>query len=314
MTQLTQTVLAYQKGETKLQSIFEIAAPLIYYYPIRSRRGSEDECGEFLLFFHNRLIRLVHRFQKQEGKSFESYLYTAMRFQYTTFFSQKAQHSICCENHQLHHNLYENQHEEIHINLPEKIMDPQELILRLHKACGMKKNWHTLLQKRILILVLMNCTTIKKNAVSVCAKAANFPEERLHEMIDILTTRIEQQRERSNELRRRRNTAFVYLFTLQQKLNRTAVPQEKTELRQKIKKNRAILEQCRQQLTQYKNQPLQCEIARVLQISRGSVHVALNYLKRISLYFEKMDAKNNIESGDTPVIQYAHDYFSGNKQ
>jgi DNA-directed RNA polymerase specialized sigma24 family protein len=84
MENLTQKVLQYQQTGHGLREIVNEIGPRIYQFPRRTMGWDEDACGDFYVFIHPRLIRLVDRFRDQ-GKPFESYLWTVLNWQLRNF-------------------------------------------------------------------------------------------------------------------------------------------------------------------------------------------------------------------------------------
>jgi DNA-directed RNA polymerase specialized sigma24 family protein len=84
MESLTEKVLLYQKTREGLHDIVNALAPRVYQFPKRKMGWDEDACGEFYVFVHPRLIRLLDRFNDQ-GKPFESYLSAVLNWQLRNF-------------------------------------------------------------------------------------------------------------------------------------------------------------------------------------------------------------------------------------
>ncbi|MFW6363207.1 MAG: hypothetical protein ACOC0D_05120 [Spirochaeta sp.] len=311
MTELTRTVLEYQRGNRSLQDVFRLAAPLIYYYPQRSRRGNEDSCGEFLLYFYKRMIRLLHRYEYRPDHCFDAYLHTSMRFQYSTFLRRHVLATECRENHQLDYTLLNSggsavpsslqpasrSHEDTITDETPEIGNPVLLIERLHILCGNTPRRITTLKKRIMILALINCRTMTPGEISACAAAADAPVDDLSRMIDTLRQSIHERSRRSQALQRRRNRAFVELFVMQQRLQRSIDPEEKQLMHRYCIRSHNKLKNARTQLQQVRNQPMHHEIAAMLGIPTGSVHSSIAYLKKVA---------RSIEEKPQPVLEPPH--------
>jgi RNA polymerase sigma factor (sigma-70 family) len=84
MESLTQKVLQYQRTREGLRDIVNELAPRVYQFPRHRMGWDEDACGDFYVFVHPRLIRLLDRFQDQ-GKPFESYLWAVLNWQLRNF-------------------------------------------------------------------------------------------------------------------------------------------------------------------------------------------------------------------------------------
>ena len=84
MENLTEKVLHYQRTRGGLAELMSDLAPRVYLFPQRKMGWDEDACGEFYVFFHPRLVRLLDRFRDQ-GKPFESYLCSVLAWQLRNF-------------------------------------------------------------------------------------------------------------------------------------------------------------------------------------------------------------------------------------
>lgn len=84
MESLTEKVLQYQKSREGLRTLMDEIAPRVYQFPRRTMGWDEDACGDFYVFIHPRIVRLLDRFRDQ-GKPFESYLWAVLGWQLRNF-------------------------------------------------------------------------------------------------------------------------------------------------------------------------------------------------------------------------------------
>jgi RNA polymerase sigma factor (sigma-70 family) len=89
MENLTQKVLQYQKTGQGLREIVNEIGPRIYQFPRRTMGWDEDACGDFFVFIHPRLLRLIARFRDQ-GRPFENYLWAVLNWQLRNFARDRA--------------------------------------------------------------------------------------------------------------------------------------------------------------------------------------------------------------------------------
>lgn len=316
MTELTRTVLDYQQGKIGLQPVFRDIAPLIYYYPIRSCRGREDECGEFLLFFYHRLIRLLQKYTYSAKYSFEGYLFTSMRYQYSTFILRKSRQLECTENPDLAYSAYSN----IQQSSPDIVEDngtrthsPARIAERLHMITGCKQKRKKTIRKRITILVLMNLHTITIPEVEACARAAEISVKHLQDMIDRLKKKQSRRLERLEAARKRRNQAYVQLFMLQQKIQAADSNDTATAvLREQANRMRLILDNARKRIRTHKFQPLHHEIAEVMDIPKGSVHSSISYLRELAARIDD-SLIDQLEASRSSMVYLDNENPNGNQ-
>ncbi|AFG37218.1 hypothetical protein [Spirochaeta africana] len=315
MTELTRVVLRYQRGQCGLHEVFRQTAPLIYSYPVRSRRGTEDDSGEFLLYYYRRLVRLLHRYQYRTNISFDAYLHTSLRYQYATFTKRRAAAMECHENPDLdsalggEHQLYHDPRLQPQSGVLQK---PGMLLERMHTLCGSATMRLASLRRRMAILVLMNAGTILPEEIALCSTAAGIETAELTRMVDTLRQQMNQRSQRAAMLRRRRNRAFVELFVLQQRLQRSCDPTEQKLLHSYCERSHTKLEATRRQLSQVRCQPMHREIAELLGIPVGSVHSSISAMRRL---FRSPSTSPQVLDVPRPcVLRLPHDRPVSNQQ
>ena len=84
MGTLTERVLRFQETGQGQAELLACVAARVYGYPRVRGSRSEDDSGEFYLFFYPRLLRSLRRFRDQ-GKPFEWYLQSVLRWQYLIY-------------------------------------------------------------------------------------------------------------------------------------------------------------------------------------------------------------------------------------
>lgn len=84
LTELTQAVLACQKGGSGMNELVNRIAGIVYWYPPMRRRWTEDECSEFLCGFYKRIPGMVQRY-RYRGSPFEALLKVALQYQMKSF-------------------------------------------------------------------------------------------------------------------------------------------------------------------------------------------------------------------------------------
>jgi hypothetical protein len=82
---LKERVLSYQRTGEGLERIIQDLSESIYLYPLRGRRGREDDAGEFYLYFVPRLKRLLLKYEDQ-GVPFEHYFNATLYWNLRSYF------------------------------------------------------------------------------------------------------------------------------------------------------------------------------------------------------------------------------------
>jgi hypothetical protein len=83
MAELNEQVLRFQATGQGLEELLSLLSARVYAYPRLRGSRSEDDAGEFYLLCYPRLVRTLRRFREQ-GKPFEWYLQSVLRWQWPT--------------------------------------------------------------------------------------------------------------------------------------------------------------------------------------------------------------------------------------
>ena len=230
----------------------------------------------------------------------------------------------CRENHDLDNLISQNEHIRsmpgednalADMEAPPTVLlqDSRLVLERMHVLCGSLTRRTKSLKKRILILALMNAGSITPGEIEVCCAAGGITVPELTRMIDTLRQQMHLRARRKHALQRRRNRAFVELFVMQQRLQRSSDPVERERLQRYCRRSHLKLENARTQLKLVRNQPMHREIAELLQLPVGSVHSAVAALRRIS---DSLSADTNplLEQRGLNMLQLPHDYLARYQQ
>jgi len=272
MENLTQKVLQYQKTGQGLQEIVEEIGPRVYQLPRRTMGWDEDACGDFYVFIHPRIIRLLRRFRDQ-GKPFESYLWAVLNWQLRNFArdrhrdERKWQVSMRVDPGAL-------------VTLEEPGADTDDLDA-LAASAGLASCLRSPADRRnFLFLVLKFSRQLDPDRAPALARLAGVPESHLLELAASLQDQRAGREKRQELFRGRRNKCHAAIRLLETELQAEVDPQKAAALREKLQKARRRMRMAMEHLSRVALSPTNREIGRVLGVPKGTVDSGLFWLKK----------------------------------
>ena len=274
MENLTDRVLQYQRTREGLQEIVRELAPRVYSYPRRKMGWDEDACGDFYVFIHPRLIRLLDRFRDQ-GKPFESYLFTVLAWQLRNFARDRRQGerkwnvslrmeqgTPGCED-----------------PVDDQQGDTWERVWRV-PGCFSQLVRSRADRRNFLFLILKCSRTVAWQSVGALAETAGIEEQRLRGLISMLQEMRSRREKRLEIFRERRNRAFALARLLETELKTETEPGKVTSLQEGLQRVRRRMHLAMQRMARVALSPTNREIAAVLGVPKGTVDSGLYWLKR----------------------------------
>jgi len=282
MQTLTEQILAYQESGIGYERLSASVATLVYNYPRRCYGFSEDDRGEFLLFFYPRIPSLIKRFHPM-GKPFEVYLKTTLRWQLKTYAVRKRRAN--------HRDRVFGRRE----LWTEMLGDPVRLPSGVNRACD---GWRTLLaaqrdssveqngrlrdrslRKRLLLAAMKSSIELAPGDVEDLARLTGASLAEIRHHCEALRLLASPREARYQLLSARRNKTFVRMQCLQEEVQETPDGERLDILRFKYKKLERRFERARMEATAVLRTPTHREIARTLGVPKGSVDSGIFYLR-----------------------------------
>jgi len=268
MESLTNKVLLFQKTGQGLQEIVAAVSMRVYQFPRWKLGWDEDACGEFYLFFHPRLLRLVGRFRDQ-GKPFESYLASVLAWQLRNFARGRGRAERSWS---------------VALRLQaedpdgERSEPPRDPVLVPAAIRGVIRSDA---DRRNLVYLVLKCSrTLDEATMSALAELARFDLDRLQCLAEQLRREREPRDRRLETFRLRRNRAFSLARLLETELQGETDPERIAALRCRVSSARRRMEAAMKRMSRVGLAPTNREIARVLGVPKGTVDSGLYWLKR----------------------------------
>ena len=275
MESLNALVAYYQNTGLGLAEIVNRLALRIYNYPLGKSRASEDDCGEFYLYFYPRLIRTLGRFQDR-GKPFEWYFNSVLSWHYKVYCSRKRKVQI---RWALAKNVLFWELPYLDSAHPAPVLSayPGESIIPLDRfGCSRETTW----RRRILLLALKNARHLDDRAIRWISEFAGVEEDHLMELVERLRATLCKQELRLHGFYKRQNMIFTKLFLLQRDLLWETDPESKAQLALSVCELGRTLRSVQRKIRRVRLYPSNREIAELLHIPKGTIDTSLYWLRR----------------------------------
>jgi len=272
MENLTQKVLQYQRTGQGLHEIVEEIGPRVYQFPRRTMGWDEDACGDFYVFIHPRIIRLLRRFRDQ-GRPFESYLWAVLNWQLRNFARDRHR---------------DERRWQVSLR-----MDAGALVTREEppndagglEALSASSALAACLQsaadrRNFLFLVLKQSRQLDPVRAPALARLAGVsPRRLLTPAADLRELRAGREA-RQEMFRARRNKCYATARILETELQGETEPQKIAQLQKRLRRTRQRMTAAMDHLARVAVAPTNLEIGRVLGVPKGTVDSGLFWLKR----------------------------------
>ena len=273
MESLTEKVLQYQKTRAGLHDLVSTLAPRVYQFPRRKMGWDEDACGEFYVFVHPRLLRLLDRFNDQ-GKPFESYLSAVLNWQLRNFARdrKRGERSWNVSLRLDAGDPGEETKEEDSLEPAAEALHLPERFIALIRSEADHRNF--------LFMALKCARTIGPENAAALAAVSGVGQDRILGLSASLREMRAPREQRLETFRARRNRAFAQARLLETELLGEVEPERIAVLRASLAKARRRMRVAMSRMARVKLAPTNCEIASVLGIPKGTVDSGLYWLKR----------------------------------
>jgi DNA-directed RNA polymerase specialized sigma24 family protein len=271
MKTLTEKVLRYQETGEGLDEIVRDIAPRVYQFPRRTMGWDEDACGDFYVFVHPRMLRLLGKF-RDLGKPFESYLWAVLGWQLRNFARERRQRERAWSV-----SLRMEEGDSDALADPEGV--PADPLLSF--APRMARVIRSDADRRNFLFLLLKCSrSIDPATAAPLAALAGIPVGHLLDTVAALKDMRGSRERRQEAFRCRRNRAFTKVRLLETELKIEADPARLQDVREGLRKAQRRMESAARKMARVGLSPTNREIAAVLGVPKGTVDSGLYWLKR----------------------------------
>jgi len=274
MESLTEKVLQYQRTHEGLCDLVNEIGPRVYQFPRRTMGWDEDACGDFYVFIHPRLMRLLDRFRNQ-GKPFESYLWAVLGWQLRNFARERKRSERSWQV-----SLRVDQGDLV---APEPSAadggenDARGLRAFARLGAAIRSGAD---RRNFLFLVLKCSRVLDEESARPLASISGVTPEALLSLASALREMRRPRGERLETLRCRRNKAFSQSRLLEAELQFETVPERIVVLKESLLRARRRMRSAASRMARVGIAPTNLEIARILAVPKGTVDSGLYWLKK----------------------------------
>ena len=278
MDLLTLRILEYKRTGQGKKEIIEDLGISIYQRLPGGIKLSEDERSDFFTQFFPRIPFLLDRFVYQ-GKSFEAYFNTTVRYAVKTFKLKqilKEKENTAYENSLFWYQLEEK--EPSFLSYP-----PGPVPTEIKKLFKIGKDGiihDPAYQRRLLFLILKSAYFIEPSLIQSLAPLGGFDCPWLEELVETLKSRRRIQNARYLELINRKNQLLIKAIMAQERLTLTADPKEREHLTAFLDLSKCKIMHYTKEIRNIPQVPTNKEIAGLLSIPKGTVDSALFLIKK----------------------------------
>jgi DNA-directed RNA polymerase specialized sigma24 family protein len=268
MENLTQKVLQYQRTRQGLREIVEEIAPRVYQFPRRTMGWDEDACGEFYVFIHPRIIRLLDRFRDQ-GKPFESYLWAVLNWQLRNFARDRNR---------------DERRWKVSLRIEPGAgvsTEDQQGFDALCTSADLARCVRSSADRRNFLFLVLKCSRlIDSEHAPAFSRIAGVTTETLLALVTTLADMRGARENRFEMFRGRRNKAFAAIRLLETELKDEVDAGRRTATEAALSRMRRKMHSAMQRMSRVGLSPTNLEISKVLSVPKGTVDSGLYWLKR----------------------------------
>ena len=274
MENLTQKVLQYQRTRQGLHEIVEEIAPRVYHFPRRTMGWDEDACGEFYVFIHPRIIRLLDRFRDQ-GKPFESYLWAVLNWQLRNFARDRSR------SERRWRVSLRIEPEAAGSDDDQQGPDSGPALDALCTSADLARCIRSNADRRNFLFLVLKCSRlIDSEHAHALARVTGVTTETLLALAATLADMRAARESRHEMFRGRRNKAFAAIQLLETEITGEVDPRKRAAAEAALIRMRRRMSSAMQRMSRVGLSPTNLEISRVLGVPKGTVDSGLYWLKR----------------------------------
>jgi DNA-directed RNA polymerase specialized sigma24 family protein len=268
MENLTEKVLHYQRTRQGLRDIVSDIAPRVYQFPRRTMGWDEDACGDFYVFIHPRIIRLLDRFRDQ-GKPFESYLWAVLNWQLRNFARDRSR---------------DEKRWKVSLRLEPGAavsLDDEERGDPLRASAELARCVRSSADRRNFLFLVLKCSRLLDDEhAPPLARIAGVTTETLLALVASLREMRGARESRYEMFRGRRNKAYGAVRLLEAELHDEVDAGKRAVTERALARMRRRMSSSMRRMSRVGLAPTNLEISRVLGVPKGTVDSGLYWLKR----------------------------------
>ncbi|MBN1685976.1 MAG: hypothetical protein JW852_04930 [Spirochaetales bacterium] len=287
-SQLTREVLSKRGNAAGRRILIDKISRFVYSYPKKHLHWDDDDTGDFFCVFYPKIEGLIDRFTFQ-GKPFEAYLVSSIRWQMKTFAKKRVmQHSEhraikdesdfwqkcgAPENTNPDGGVYYSPDDQT----PEVYSAEVSRVLKIESRGKISDPaW----ARRLLYLMLRSVTFVDDSLMEHTARLCGFDPGYILGCATELRQRLDEKRERQRVQIERRNSLHVRILQLTALMSDETDADRLEHYRKRLTAAKARIDKTNRDLRSMPVLPTHKDIAEVLETAKGSVDSGLYYLMK----------------------------------
>jgi hypothetical protein len=301
---LIKRVLEAQHSEEGMKELIRDLSLQIYRYPLTKAGGSEDDAGEFYLYFFPRLKRLLVNF-KDQGVPFQHYFHSLLYWNLKSYLRlkrKKRSRWLAARCRELWDIYQADPSEEPAEGRPadrrpadRRPEDPfgpcdgaEASSVRAYNVVRANMQGRiadATARRRLLFLALRYCREMDPASIEKLAGLTGRDVDWLRERITHLRWTMASREERLERLRERRNHAFCRARLLEMKIRSVGDGERRAQLAKALDRCQRTMRGACTEITRIPLSPTHRAIAIELGVPKGTVDTGIRWIKgRICLY------------------------------
>lgn len=275
---LSEKVLHFQKTGEDYHSLLRDLYLKIYRYPRKKYGLSEDDCGNFYLYFFPQIKRIIHSYKKSDT-SFTTYFNSVLFWKFRTYLKLKIKSWYSWET-SISDDLWQPMHKgETVKNILIKISHNDYLADLFMINKNGKINDESA-KRQLLILMLKKVKDLYLEDIIHLSGITGYDVSWLMEVVESLKSTLIQNFSRLKKFRERRNMAFWRLKFIEQQVKKETDQLRKNRLKVKSERAKKTMKQAMVDISRIRLSPTHAKIAAILNMPKGTIDSIFIRLKK----------------------------------
>ncbi len=287
---LTEEVLCERKRGKERDELTRKIGILVYSLLKDKYCMNDDDRSKFFCSFYKKLPGLIDRFEFC-GKPFELYLNSTLRWNIKTFRTRESRYTgMFIAVHKKPFYLVSEENSEKDNFLPDlNITDTAKKVLNIEKSNQIIPDAY---KSRLFFVYLIECDYLDKRIQDGIIEMIGLNKKWVEDCSLKLKKKVEERVKRVKSIQNRRNSYFLELHILQEKVVFAENEIEKDEIYKKITKLRYSIKRFNKIIAHAMIHPTHREIAEVLNLPKGTVDSGIYYIKNSFKKFESAEQRS----------------------
>ncbi|MBN2536297.1 MAG: hypothetical protein JXB88_25670 [Spirochaetales bacterium] len=266
---LTERVLDFQRTGKGFCTLLDDLCLKIYRYPKAKYGLSDDDCGNFYLFFIPKLKKIAQTY-KNAGSTFETYFNSVLFWKLKAYLNKQSVFNHTWKTSALYDFWEPEQKGNSVLKIYLQIVEDSTLadIFMINRNGKMKNEAG---KKQFLLFILKKAKDLDLEDISFISNITGYDYYWLIEIVEKLKDSLSCQFQRLARFRARRNRAFWRLKFFEKQLNNETDKRQKARLKEKIERARETMKTAMDIISRIRLAPTHRKIAALFNVPKGTI-------------------------------------------